>query len=120
MSNAACRRRCGAAATRPSTLYPAYGAFLSARRFQAATGVERFVDSEEMKQGDGVEPDRFYYNQALRMIESERGDQPLFIFVYTLFNHFPWWNRLQPDLTPDWRDLRQPSGGRRISAPPIA
>jgi hypothetical protein len=58
-----------------------------------------------MKAGDGVEPDRFYYNQALRMIESERGDQPLFIFLYTLFNHFPWWNRLQPGLTPDWRDL---------------
>jgi hypothetical protein len=95
-------RRCG---YKTITLYPAYGAFLNARRFQATTGVERFVDSAEMKSGDGVEPDRFYYNQALRMIEAERGDQPLFIFVYTLFNHFPWWNRLQPELTPDWRDL---------------
>jgi hypothetical protein len=77
---------------------------LNARRFQATTGIDRFVDSDEMKAG-GVEPDRFYYNQALRMIESERGDQPLFIFVYTLFNHFPWWNKLQPELTPGWRDL---------------
>ena len=33
-SSAACRRRCGAAATRPYQLYPAYGAFLSARKFQ--------------------------------------------------------------------------------------
>ena len=57
-----------------------------------------------MKAGD-VEPDRFYYDQALKMIESERGDQPLFIFVYTVFNHFPWWNTLRPELTPDWRDL---------------
>ena len=94
-------RRCG---YKTVTLYPAYGAFLNARRFQKTTGVERFVDSEEMKAGD-IEPDRFYYNQALRMIENERSDQPLFIFVYTLFNHFPWWNRLRPELTPDWRDL---------------
>lgn len=94
-------RRCG---YKTITLYPAYGAFLNARRFQQTTGVQRFVDSDEMKAG-GLEPDRFYYNQALRMIEAERGDQPLFIFVYTLFNHFPWWNKLQPELTPGWRDL---------------
>ena len=94
-------RRCG---YKTITLYPAYGAFLNARRFQQTTGVDKFVDSDEMKAG-GLEPDRFYYNQALRMIEAERGDKPLFIFVYTLFNHFPWWNKLQPELTPDWRDL---------------
>ena len=94
-------RRCG---YKTITLYPAYGAFLNARTFQKTTGIDRFVDSDEMKSG-GVEPDRFYYNQALRMIEAERGDQPLFIFVYTLFNHFPWWNKLQPELTPGWRDL---------------
>ena len=39
------------------------------------------------------------------MIESEQGDQPLFIFVYTVFNHFPWWNTLRPELTPDWHSL---------------
>jgi hypothetical protein len=94
-------RRCG---YKTITLYPAYGAFLSASKFQKTTGVERFLDASDMKAGD-IEPDRFYYNQALRMIESERGDQPLFIFVYTVFNHFPWWNRLRPELTPDWRDL---------------
>jgi hypothetical protein len=94
-------RRCG---YKTITLYPAYGAFLSARKFQTTAGVQRFVDSDEMKAGD-VEPDRFFYDQALRMIESEKGDQPLFIFVYTVFNHFPWWNRLRPELTPDWRDL---------------
>jgi hypothetical protein len=94
-------RRCGYKTT---TLYPAYGAFLSARKFQETTGIGRFVDSNEMKAGD-IEPDRFFYRQALKMIESEKGDQPLFIFVYTTFNHFPWWNRLRPELTPDWRDL---------------
>ena len=94
-------RHCG---YKTVTLYPAYGAFLNARRFQATAGVDRFVDSDEMKAGD-VEPDRFFYDQAVRMIENERGDQPLFIFVYTVFNHFPWWNRLRPDLTPGWQNL---------------
>lgn len=94
-------RRCG---YKTITLYPAYGSFLSARKFQETTGIGRFVDSNDMKAGD-VEPDRFFYDQALKMIASEKGDQPLFIFVYTVFNHFPWWNRLRPELTPDWRDL---------------
>ena len=76
----------------------------SARANFRTTGVGRFVDSADMKAGD-VEPDRFYFDQALKMIESEQGDQPLFIFVYTVFNHFPWWNTLRPELTPDWRDL---------------
>jgi len=94
-------RRCG---YKTVTLYPAYGAFLSARKFQETTGIGRFLDSNEMKAGD-VEPDRFYYDRALKMLASERGDQPLFIFVYTVFNHFPWWNRLRPELTPDWRPI---------------
>ena len=94
-------RRCG---YKTITLYPAYGAFLSARKFQKTTGVDRFLDSADMKAGD-VEPDRFFYDQALKMIESQKGDQPLFIFVYTVFNHFPWWNTLHPELTPDWRSL---------------
>jgi hypothetical protein len=93
--------RCG---YKTISLYPAYGAFLSAKKFQETTGVGRFVDSAEMKAGD-FEPDRFYFNKALKMIESEQGDQPLFIMVYTMFNHFPWWNVLKPELTPDWRAL---------------
>jgi phosphoglycerol transferase MdoB-like AlkP superfamily enzyme len=94
-------RRCG---YKTVTLYPAYGAFLNARNFQKTTGVERFIDAKEMKAGD-VEPDRFFYNQAIKTIENERGEQPLFIFVYTVFNHFPWWNKPRPDLTPGWKDL---------------
>jgi hypothetical protein len=93
--------RCG---YKTISLYPAYGAFLSAKKFQETTGVGRFVDSAEMKAGD-FEPDRFYFNKALKMIESEQGDQPLFVMVYTMFNHFPWWNVVKPELTPDWRAL---------------
>jgi hypothetical protein len=94
-------RRCG---YKTISLYPAYGAFLSAKKFQETTGVTRFLDSADMKAGD-VEPDRFFYDQALKMIAAEKADQPLFIMVYTVFNHFPWWNTLQPELTPDWRAL---------------
>jgi len=93
--------RCG---YKTISLYPAYGAFLSAKKFQETTGVGRFVDSAEMKAGN-FEPDRFYYDKALKMIEREQGDQPLFIMVYTMFNHFPWWNVVKPELTPDWRAL---------------
>jgi len=94
-------RRCG---YRTFTLYPAFGSFLSARRFQSTVGVDRLIDSQEMKSGD-VEPDRFYYRQALQLIERERGGQPLFIFAYTVANHFPWYNTYRPDLTPGWRPL---------------
>ena len=93
--------RCG---YKTISLYPAYGAFLSAKKFQQTAGVGRFVDSAEMKAKDFA-PDSFYFGKALKMIESEQGDQPLFIMVYTMFNHFPWWNVLKPELTPDWRPL---------------
>ena len=94
-------KRCG---YKTISLYPAYGAFLSAKKFQETAGVSRFLDSADMKAGD-FETDRFYYDQALQIIQSENGDQPLFIFVYTMFNHFPWWNVVRPELTPDWRSI---------------
>jgi hypothetical protein len=93
-------RRCG---YRTFSLYPAYGAFLSARKFQTGTGVERLIDSHEMGAGD-VEPDHFYYDKAARLIGRERGTAPLFLFVYTVANHYPWNTRFRPDLTPGWRD----------------
>ena len=51
------------------------------------------------------------------MIESERGEQPLFIFVYTVFNHFPWWNKLAAGTDAGLAGPRQRSGGRRIHPP---
>ena len=60
------------------------------------------IDSHEMGAGD-VEPDQFYYDQAARLIERERDGKPLFVFVYTVANHFPWDDAYRPDLTPDWR-----------------
>lgn len=94
-------RRCG---YRTFTLYPAYGAFLSARRFQKSAGVDRMIDAHEMGAGD-VEPDSFYYDKALKLFAKERGGDPLFMFVYTAANHFPWTTRYRPDLTPGWMPL---------------
>ena len=94
-------RRCG---YKTFSLYPAYGAFLGARRFQTTTGIERFIDSEEMGAGY-VEPDYFYYDKALDLVERERNGAPLFVFVYTTANHFPWDTTFRPELTPNWRSL---------------
>jgi sulfatase-like protein len=95
-------RRCG---YKTFSLYPAYGAFLSARRFQTTTGVEHFIDLNEMGATIDMQPDRFYFDQASRVIERERSGTPLFIFVYVAANHFPWTSVFRPDLTPDWKDL---------------
>ena len=84
--------------------YPFHGAFLSARRFQASAGIEKFLDARDLG-ARTVEPDGFYYDAALRTIARERGEKPLFLFVYTLANHFPWDVRFRPELTPGWRDL---------------
>jgi hypothetical protein len=93
--------RCG---YRTFSLYPAFGAFLSAKAFQKTTGIERFIDSSEMR-SSALEPDRFYYDRAMRLIERERAKAPLFLFVYLTANHFPWDYPFHPELTPDWRDL---------------
>jgi len=93
--------RCG---YRTYTLYPWPGAFLGARGFQKSTGVEYFMDAKDMGTG-GLEPDRFFYDQALRVIEREPSKDPLFIFVFLAANHFPWSYRYRPELTPQWHEL---------------
>ena len=95
-------RRCG---YKTITLYPAAGAFLSARRFQTGTGIEHFIDQSEMNAPDDMQPDRYYLDQVQRVFERkmERHDGPLFVFAYVTANHFPWTTIYRPDLTPDWR-----------------
>jgi len=93
-------RRCG---YRTFSLYSWSGAFLGARGFQTSTGIEHFLDTNDLGTKD-FEPDGFYYNAAARLIARERGDAPLFLFVYTSANHFPWSFRFRPDLMSDWRD----------------
>ena len=94
-------RHCG---YRTFSLYPAHGAFMSARSFQASTGVQNFFDMGTMGARD-IEPDAFYYDQAMRVFERERAGGPMYFFIYLSANHFPWDYRWRPELTPGWKDL---------------
>ncbi|MFZ0123832.1 MAG: sulfatase-like hydrolase/transferase [Xanthobacteraceae bacterium] len=94
-------RRCG---YKTFSLYPFYGAFLSSRAFQTTAGIERYLDMDDLGTRN-FEADGFYFDQAAKIIARERGNGPLFLYVYTVANHFPWDTRLRPELTPNWRDL---------------
>jgi phosphoglycerol transferase MdoB-like AlkP superfamily enzyme len=94
-------RRCG---YRTFSLYPFYGAFLSSRAFQTTAGIEHYLDMHDLGTRN-FEADDFYFNHAAKIIARERGNGPLFLYVYTVANHFPWDTRLRPELTPNWRDL---------------
>ena len=93
-------RRCG---YRTFSIYPALGAFMSARSFQAGTGVQHFFDQQSLGTNQ-IEPDQFYYDAARRMIAHDRGSGPMFVFVYLAQNHWPWDHRWRPDLMPEWKD----------------
>jgi phosphoglycerol transferase MdoB-like AlkP superfamily enzyme len=93
-------RRCGYDTT---SLYPAFGAFMSARNFQTTTGIRNFYDARDLGARD-VEPDGFFYGKALDLMAQRQPATPLFMFVYLAANHFPWETRFRPDLTPGWRD----------------
>jgi hypothetical protein len=98
--------RCG---YKTFSLYPFYGAFLGSRAFQTTTGIGRYLDMLDLGTRD-FEADRFYFDRAVKIIERERGNGPLFLYVYTVANHFPWDTRLRTELTPGWRDLGNAPG----------
>ena len=93
--------RCG---YKSFSLYPFYGAFLGSRAFQTSVGITRYLDMVDLGTRD-FEADSFYFDRAIDIVQRERGQGPLFLYVYTVANHFPWDTRLRPDLTPGWRDL---------------
>jgi hypothetical protein len=91
-------QRCG---YKTVSLYPTYGDFLSARAFQKGTGVGEFIDMAAMGVNADMQPDTFYYDQALKVFAREQPQQsPVFMFVYLTANHFPWTDVYRPDLTP--------------------
>ncbi|WP_249790624.1 sulfatase-like hydrolase/transferase [Bradyrhizobium sp. SRL28] len=91
-------QRCG---YKTVSLYPTYGDFLSARAFQKGIGVDQFIDMAEMGVNEDMQPDQFYYDQALKAFAREQPKQsPVFMFVYLTANHFPWHDVYRPDLTP--------------------
>ena len=110
-------QRCG---YKTVSLYPTYGDFLSARAFQKGTGVEQFIDMAGMGVNEDMQPDKFYFDQALKVFAREQPQQsPVFMFVYLTANHFPWMERLSA--RPDARGLDaagQHRRGRRVHSPP--
>ena len=97
-------RRCG---YRTFSHYPYKGAFLGARSFQTTAGIEFFRDGRDL--GSHLrERDSFYFNHALRAITWERGQGPLFLYIYTSQNHIPWNFRYLPSALPNWK----PTGNR--------
>jgi hypothetical protein len=86
------------------SLYPFYGSFLDSRAFQMTAGISRYLDMRDLRTRD-FEADSFYFGKAIDLIEREHGEGPLFLYVYTVANHFPWDKRLRPELTPYWHDL---------------
>jgi hypothetical protein len=97
-------RNCG---YRTHTLFPALGAFMNSRSFQTSVGVQKFQDQADLGANE-LEPDKFFYDKALSMLESERGQGPSFFYIYLVANHFPWYVRWRPDLMPQWKDLNNP------------
>lgn len=90
------------------SLYPFYGSFIGSRGFQTSAGIAHYLDMQDLGTTD-FESDRFYYDRAIELIRRERDSGgPLFLYVYTVANHFPWDERLRPALTPDWHDLGNP------------
>ena len=94
-------RRCG---YRTFSLYPALGAFMSAKSFQATAGVQHFFDQHDLGT-EAIEPDSFFFDAAAKMLEKGHTVGPMFVFVYLAANHFPWDYRYRPDLLPQWKDL---------------
>jgi hypothetical protein len=91
-------KRCG---YKTFSLYPTYGNFLGARTFQKGAGVGHFIDMADMGVAQDMQPDKFYFDQALKVFAREQPQQaPVFMFVYLTANHFPWTDVYRPDLTP--------------------
>ena len=94
-------RRCGYSTV---SLYPAYGAFMSARTFQTTTCIQKFYDARDLG-AKGIETDGFFYDNAVRLLLQEKQGTPVFMYVYLGANHFPWVSTFRPEQTPAWRTL---------------
>src|SRR5215467_6916544 len=85
-------------------IYPVNGGFLSAGSYYKGVGIVDFVDGKVL--GSNVfEPDQFYFDAAVHMIDRERRRGPMFLYVYLTANHFTWDYPFREELTPaGWRD----------------
>ena len=105
-------RRCGYTTL---SLYPAFGAFMSARSFQTTTGIQHFYDAHDLRAKD-VEPDAFFYDKALKLMPSSRGRAAVRLRL-SRGQSFPLGDAISPRPDAVLARSRQRAGGRRISAP---
>jgi phosphoglycerol transferase MdoB-like AlkP superfamily enzyme len=93
-------QRCGYSTL---SLYPAYGSFMGEKSFQTTAGIQKFYDAGDLG-AKGLEPDGFFYDNAVRLLAQEKPNTPIFMYVYLGANHFPWASPLRPELTPVWKN----------------
>ena len=107
-------RRCG---YNTISLYPAYGAFMSARSFQTTTGIQHFYDARDLGAKD-VEPDSFFYDKALKLMSQEQpANTPLFTVRLSRRQSFSLGDAVSSRPDAVLAQARQRARGRRISAP---
>jgi hypothetical protein len=89
------------------SLSPFYGSFIGSRAFQTTVGIAHYMDMRDLGTTD-FEADSFYYDRTVDLVSRHSNRGPLFLYVYTVANHFPWDKQLRPELTPDRRNLGNP------------
>ena len=90
IGSAARIERCG---YKTFSLYPFYGSFFGSRAFQTTAGIANYLDMLDLGTRD-FEADSFYYDRAIDRSSENTARGPLFLYVYTVANHFPWDTRL--------------------------
>ena len=92
-------QRCGYSTL---SLYPAYGSFMGEKSFQTTAGIQKFYDAGDLG-AKGLEPDGFFYDNAVRLLSQQKQGAPVFMYVYLGANHFPWASPFRPEQTPAWQ-----------------
>ena len=100
-------RRCG---YETLSLYPAFGAFMSARSFQTTTGIEHFYDAHDLGAKD-VEPDSFFYDSALKLMSERRRAKAALHVRLSRRQSFPLGDQIPP--RPDARTGARPATSPR-------
>ena len=85
-------RRCG---YNTVSLYPAYGAFMSARGFHTTTGIQHFYDAKDLG-AKGIEPDSFFYDKADQTDRRTAGQDAAVHLRLSRRQSFPVGNQIPP------------------------
>ncbi len=81
-------------------LYPLNKNFVSNGKFYTAVGMPEILDMQAQGAKTGNERDRFYYGNALSLMDEHvrTSDKPLFTFVITMAAHGPYFNAYMPQV----------------------